>query len=164
MFLYFHQHEISFCSWMLFFSLPVAFVLFCDLSHKNWWIYSTVPYSITELAPFPAFPDKAEECSPPNWKVGFSIHSHWVNRRSTPWVRTLTWTALAWRIFQASACTQLPSSKIKLSDAIVDIDFQRGFPLDQWLPTFPVSWTPLLTPVDTVTYKGYHPLYAPKSH
>jgi len=39
MFLHFYQHAVNFCSLMLFFFLPVAFMLICDLSHKNAWIY-----------------------------------------------------------------------------------------------------------------------------
>ena len=30
------------------------------------------------------------KCPPPNWKVGRSIHSHWVNCRGAPWARAFT--------------------------------------------------------------------------
>jgi len=30
------------------------------------------------------------KCPPLNWKVGCSIHSHWVKCRSTPWASVLT--------------------------------------------------------------------------
>jgi len=32
------------------------------------------------------------ECLPLNWKVGCSIHDHWVNRRSAPWATAFTST------------------------------------------------------------------------
>jgi len=32
---------------------------------------------------------------PLSWKVGCSIHSHWVNCRSAPWARAFTSTAPA---------------------------------------------------------------------
>jgi len=31
-----------------------------------------------------------QECTPLNWKVGCSIHGHWVNHRSTAWARAFT--------------------------------------------------------------------------
>jgi len=52
------------------------------------------------------------ECSPLNWKVGCSTHSHWVNCRSTLWARASTLTGRTKSIIQASTCCQLSSSKI----------------------------------------------------
>jgi len=52
------------------------------------------------------------KCLPPNWKVGCSIHSHWVNCRNAPWAKAFTSTAPARSTIQASACRQLPSPKI----------------------------------------------------
>jgi len=54
----------------------------------------------------------AAKCPPPNWKVGCSIHSHWVNCRSAPWARAFTSTAPARSTIQASACRYLPSTKL----------------------------------------------------
>jgi len=57
------------------------------------------------------YPDNSSvvKCPLPNWKVGCSIHSLWVNCRSAPWARALTSTAPARSTIQASACRQLPS-------------------------------------------------------
>ena len=52
------------------------------------------------------------KCPPLNWKVGCSIHGHWVTCRSAPWTRMFTSTALARSTIQASACCQLPSPKL----------------------------------------------------
>jgi len=41
MFLYFNQHAVNFCFLMWFFFLPVAFVLFHDLSHENANLFNT---------------------------------------------------------------------------------------------------------------------------
>jgi len=47
-----------------------------------------------------------------NWKVGWSIHGHWVSRRRVPWARASISTAATARTkFHTSACGQLPSPK-----------------------------------------------------
>jgi len=66
-------------------------------------------------------------CTPLNWKVECSIHSHWVNRRSAPWARAFTSTALARSTIQASACRQLPSPKS--TKKIIQKQFFRVFQL-----------------------------------
>ena len=70
------------------------FVLLREVAHFEWGGNSTV-----------------FQCPPPNWKVGCSIRSHWVNCRSAPWARAFTSTTPARSTFQASACRQLPSPK-----------------------------------------------------
>ena len=51
------------------------------------------------------------KCPPLNWKVGCSIHSHWVNC-CVSWARAFTSTAPARSTIQVSACRQLPSPKL----------------------------------------------------
>ena len=51
-------------------------------------------------------------CPPPNWKVGCSIHNHWVNCCSAPWAIAFTSTTPARSTIQASACRQLSSPKL----------------------------------------------------
>jgi len=52
------------------------------------------------------------KCPPPNWKVGCSIHIHWVNCRNAPWARAFTSTAPVRSTIQVSACRHLPSPKL----------------------------------------------------
>ena len=52
------------------------------------------------------------KCPPPNWKVGCSIHSHWVNFRSAPWARAFTSTSPTRSTIQASACRQQSLPKL----------------------------------------------------
>ena len=52
------------------------------------------------------------QCPPLNSKVGCSIHCHWVNCRSDPWIRAFTSTAPARSAIQASACRKLPWPKL----------------------------------------------------
>jgi len=69
------------------------------------------------------------KCLLPNWKVGCTIHSHWVNCHSAPWARVFTSTVPARSTIQASACRQLPSPKIKKSYFGKFVDIQAKYPL-----------------------------------
>jgi len=54
-------------------------------------------------------------CPPLNWKVGCSIHGHWVNRRSAPWATSFNSSAAARREFRlrsAADCRHQNQMKI----------------------------------------------------
>ena len=53
------------------------------------------------------------KCPPLNWRVGCSIHGHWVNCRSAALARAFTPIAPARSTIQASACRQFPPPKLK---------------------------------------------------